>query len=161
LARTEGSRHSRGQQIRVTKSNHFLEILSVLEGISWPKTSIEWTDATWKSCGGVHGSDRSCTNCYAMRMAARLEAMGTRSTAAPLEKAGVGCLDRENSIGREIVGCSARLVEAAQGFRQLDSDLFHDDVPLNLCSCLGGDEGNSTPHVSDPHKAFLSVWPRF
>ncbi|WP_339037388.1 phage Gp37/Gp68 family protein [Bradyrhizobium symbiodeficiens] len=40
-------------------------------------TSIEWTDATWNPIVGCTIATPGCTNCYAMRMAARLESMGT------------------------------------------------------------------------------------
>src|SRR5690606_35625812 len=38
-------------------------------------TSIEWTEATWNPIVGCSIVSPGCTNCYAMRMAARLEAM--------------------------------------------------------------------------------------
>jgi protein gp37 len=40
------------------------------------KTGIEWTDATWNPVVGCSVISPGCTNCYAMRMAARLEKMG-------------------------------------------------------------------------------------
>ena len=45
------------------------------------KSAIEWTDATWNPI--VEGSIISpgCTNCYAMKMAARIEKM--REAARP------------------------------------------------------------------------------
>ena len=39
-------------------------------------SSIEWTDATWNPVAGCNIVSPGCTNCYAMRMAARLELMG-------------------------------------------------------------------------------------
>lgn len=39
-------------------------------------TSIEWTDATWNPVSGCEIVSPGCTHCYAMRMAARLQAMG-------------------------------------------------------------------------------------
>lgn len=39
------------------------------------ETSIEWTDATWNPVAGCTIVSAGCTNCYAMRMAARLDAM--------------------------------------------------------------------------------------
>ena len=36
---------------------------------------IEWTDATWNPVTGCAMVSPGCTNCYAMRMAARLQAM--------------------------------------------------------------------------------------
>lgn len=39
------------------------------------ESSIEWTDATWNPVAGCTVLTAGCTNCYAMRMAARLAAM--------------------------------------------------------------------------------------
>ena len=39
-------------------------------------STIEWTDATWNPVAGCTIVSPGCTNCYAMRMATRLEAMG-------------------------------------------------------------------------------------
>jgi protein gp37 len=39
-------------------------------------TSIEWTDRSWNPVVGCSLVSPGCTNCYAMRMAARLQAMG-------------------------------------------------------------------------------------
>ncbi|OSZ72018.1 ABC transporter ATP-binding protein [Sphingomonas sp. IBVSS1] len=39
-------------------------------------SSIEWTDLTWNPVVGCSIESSGCKNCYAMRMAARLEAMG-------------------------------------------------------------------------------------
>ncbi len=38
-------------------------------------SDIEWTDATWNPVSGCKIISPGCTNCYAMRMAARLQAM--------------------------------------------------------------------------------------
>jgi protein gp37 len=39
------------------------------------KTGIEWTDATWNPVAGCSLVSPGCTNCYAMRMAHRIEAI--------------------------------------------------------------------------------------
>jgi protein gp37 len=39
-------------------------------------TQIEWTDATWNPVAGCSLVSAGCTNCYAMEMARRLDAMG-------------------------------------------------------------------------------------
>ncbi|HEX3943604.1 MAG TPA: phage Gp37/Gp68 family protein [Rhizomicrobium sp.] len=39
-------------------------------------SDIEWTDATWNPVSGCTILSPGCTHCYAMRMAARLQAMG-------------------------------------------------------------------------------------
>jgi protein gp37 len=41
------------------------------------KTGIEWTDATWNPTVGCQVVSPGCTNCYAMKVAARLEAIST------------------------------------------------------------------------------------
>lgn len=40
-------------------------------------TTIEWTDRTWNPVVGCSVVSPGCTNCYAMRQAARIERMGT------------------------------------------------------------------------------------
>jgi protein gp37 len=40
------------------------------------ETYIEWTDSTWNPVAGCSAASSGCTNCYAMQMARRLEAMG-------------------------------------------------------------------------------------
>ena len=39
-------------------------------------SKIEWTEKTWNPVAGCSLVSPGCTNCYAMKMAARLEAMG-------------------------------------------------------------------------------------
>src|SRR5580704_11103941 len=39
-------------------------------------SSIEWTEATWNPVAGCSILSPGCTNCYAMRMAHRLDAIG-------------------------------------------------------------------------------------
>lgn len=42
------------------------------------KTGIEWTEQTWNPIVGCSILSPGCTNCYAMKMAARIEAMGNQ-----------------------------------------------------------------------------------
>ena len=51
-------------------------------------TPIEWTDVTWNPVAGCTVATAGCTNCYAMRMAARLEAMGMEKYAGLTRKSG-------------------------------------------------------------------------
>ena len=39
-------------------------------------SSIEWTESTWNPVAGCTVISPGCRNCYAMRLARRLEAMG-------------------------------------------------------------------------------------
>jgi len=42
------------------------------------KSKIEWTESTWNPVSGCDKISRGCENCYAERMAKRLQAMGTK-----------------------------------------------------------------------------------
>lgn len=96
-------------------------------------TSIEWTDATWNPVAGCTVLTSGCTNCYAMRMAARLEAMGVEKYSGLTRKSG----------GRAVWTGKIRLDEKALSapmawskprkvFVNSMSDLFHEDVPVNF-----------------------------
>ena len=51
-------------------------------------SDIEWTEATWNPIAGCSVLSPGCTNCYAMRMAARLQAMGMAKYAGTTRKSG-------------------------------------------------------------------------
>jgi len=51
-------------------------------------SDIEWTEATWNPIAGCAALSPGCTNCYAMRMAARLQAMGMAKYAGTTRKSG-------------------------------------------------------------------------
>lgn len=51
-------------------------------------SDIEWTEATWNPIAGCVVLSPGCTNCYAMRMAARLQAMGMAKYAGTTRKSG-------------------------------------------------------------------------
>ena len=52
------------------------------------ETEIEWTDSTWNPVAGCSIMSAGCTNCYAMQMAYRLEAMGVEKYAGLTRKSG-------------------------------------------------------------------------
>lgn len=94
------------------------------------ETSIEWTDVTWNPVAGCTVLSPGCTNCYAMRMAARLDAMGVKKYRGLTRKSG----------GRWVWTGKIRLDEAAleipmnwrrprRVFVNSMSDLFHEAVP--------------------------------
>jgi protein gp37 len=98
--------------------------------MSMAETSSEWTDATWNPVAGCTVITPGCTNCYAMRMAARLDAMGVEKYAGLTRKSG----DRYVWTGK--VTLDERSLEAPLGWRKPRkifvnsmSDLFHADVP--------------------------------
>jgi protein gp37 len=52
------------------------------------RSDIEWTEATWNPVAGCSLVSPGCTNCYAMRMAARLQAMGMDKYKGTTRKSG-------------------------------------------------------------------------
>ena len=93
-------------------------------------SKIEWTDATWNPVAGCAVITAGCTNCYAMRMAARLEAMGVEKYRGLTRKSG----GRSVWTGR--VHCDWGALDTPKHWRQSRlvfvnsmSDLFHPDVP--------------------------------
>jgi len=93
-------------------------------------TSIEWTDATWNPVAGCTIVTAGCTNCYAMRMAARLEAMGVGKYEGLTRKSG----GRAKWTGHITLDWNALQVPSAwkkprRVFVNSMSDLFHEDVP--------------------------------
>jgi protein gp37 len=51
-------------------------------------SDIEWTEATWNPIAGCTMVSPGCTNCYAQRMASRLQAMGIDKYADTTRKSG-------------------------------------------------------------------------
>ena len=83
-------------------------------------STIEWTEATWNPVTGCTKVSAGCKNCYAERMAKRLQAMGTPQYAEGFtlrEQPGMLDLPRRWKKGRTI-------------FVNSMSDLFHKDVRL-------------------------------
>lgn len=97
------------------------------------ETSIEWTDATWNPVAGCTILTAGCTNCYAMRMAARLEAMGVEKYAGLTRKSGgrakwTGKLH----LDRKSLAIPATWSKPRRVFVNSMSDLFHSDVPAEF-----------------------------
>ena len=82
-------------------------------------SSIEWTEATWNPTTGCTKVSHGCTNCYAERMAFRLQAMGQ-----PRYKDGF-----KLTLQDDIVDLPLRWKKPRVIFVNSMSDLFHKDVP--------------------------------
>ena len=96
-------------------------------------SSIEWTEATWNPVVGCTIISPGCTNCYAMRMARRLEAMGqakyaktTRISGGRAKWNGIVRVD-ESSLSLPATWQTGRMI-----FVNSMSDLFHEDVPIEF-----------------------------
>jgi len=94
------------------------------------ETSIEWTDATWNPVAGCTILTAGCTNCYAMRMAARLEAMGVDKYVGVTRKSG-GKAKWTGKIKLDHASLSVpqEWKKPRRVFVNSMSDLFHSEVP--------------------------------
>lgn len=94
------------------------------------ETTIEWTDATWNPVAGCQVITPGCTNCYAMRMAARLEAMGVEKYEGLTRKSGNRYVwTGKVRLDEETLETPLRWKKPRKIFVNSMSDLFHDDVP--------------------------------
>src|ERR1700761_5516652 len=93
-------------------------------------TSIEWTDATWNPVAGCTVLTAGCTNCYAMRMAARLEAMGVEKYRGLTRKSGKRSVWTGNiRVDEKALRVPTSWSKPRKVFVNSMSDLFHPDVP--------------------------------
>jgi protein gp37 len=93
------------------------------------QSTIEWTDVTWNPVAGCSLASAGCTNCYAMRMAGRLEAMGSEKYIGLTRKSG-GRIKWTGKV-REYAPSLEQPYKWKKGrkiFVNSMSDLFHDDV---------------------------------
>ncbi len=107
-------------------------------------STIEWTDATWNPVVGCSIVSPGCTNCYAMRMAARIEKM------MPPERRGQAILPhhytaltkpsnagpvwtgRVNIAPNRIFTQPLRWTKPKRIFVNSMGDLFHESIPDEL-----------------------------
>src|SRR5215469_16983946 len=111
-------------------------------------SEIEWTNATWNPITGCTMVSPGCTNCYAMRMAARLEAMSHLSYEGTTRKSGQ----------RYVWTGEIKLVESAleaplswrkprKIFVNSMSDLFQEGVPESFILRVWNIMQKSPQHV--------------
>jgi protein gp37 len=93
-------------------------------------SDIEWTDATWNPVAGCVMISPGCTNCYAMRMAARLQAMDHPSYRGTVRKSGSRPVwtGKVNLIEKSLEA-PLKWKKPRKIFVNSMSDLFQDDVP--------------------------------
>lgn len=83
-------------------------------------SKIEWTDRTWNPLTGCTKVSPGCKNCYAERMAHRLQAMGQANYANGFEL----------TLHPHMLELPLRWKKPRMIFTNSMSDLFHEDVPL-------------------------------
>ncbi len=103
------------------------------------ETSIEWTDATWNPVAGCTVITAGCTNCYAMRMAARLEAMGMQKYRGLTRRSGRRAVwTGKVRLDHASLAVPASWAKPRKVFVNSMSDLFHDKVPASFIERVWG-----------------------
>ncbi len=95
------------------------------------KSAIEWTDDVWNPVVGCSIVSPGCTNCYAMRMAARLDRMGVehyRGLTQP-SKAGPVWTGKVALAPESVLLAPMRWRAPRKVFVNSMGDLFHESVP--------------------------------
>lgn len=96
-------------------------------------SSIEWTEATWNPVAGCTVISPGCTNCYAMRMARRLELMGQPKYAGTTRiSGGRAKWNGKVKLDVDALDIPKRWTVGRTIFVNSMSDLFHDAVPLEF-----------------------------
>jgi protein gp37 len=100
-------------------------------------TSIEWTDATWNPVAGCTVLTAGCTNCYAMRMAARLDAMGLDKYKGLTRRSGKRAVwTGKVRLDEKSLEIPATWSKPRKVFVNSMSDLFHPAVPVRFIHCV-------------------------
>ena len=96
-------------------------------------STIEWTDVTWNPVAGCLVITPGCTNCYAMRMAARLEAMGVAKYEGLTRKSGKRYVwTGKIRLDEASLEAPLKWRKPRKVFVNSMSDLFHPDVPAEF-----------------------------
>lgn len=110
-------------------------------------SDIEWTEATWNPVAGCTIVSPGCTNCYAMRMAARLQAMGMAKYAGTTRKSG------KRYVWTGKINVDANALKAPLTWRKPQrifvnsmSDLFQDRVNAKIIRKVWGVMGAAHWH---------------
>ncbi|MCI0527392.1 MAG: phage Gp37/Gp68 family protein, partial [Nitrospira sp.] len=86
------------------------------------KSAIEWTDATWNPVTGCSKVSPGCKNCYADRLAFRLQAMGNARYRNGFEV----------TLHPDQLSLPLRWLQPRRIFVNSMSDLFHESVPFEF-----------------------------
>lgn len=85
-------------------------------------SSIEWTESTWNPVTGCSKISAGCINCYAERMAKRLQAMGQKNYAN-----GFSISLHQSSLKNPVKWKKPQRI-----FVNSMSDLFHEQIPFSF-----------------------------
>jgi len=93
-------------------------------------SKIQWTQKTWNPVAGCSVLSPGCTNCYAMKMAGRLDAMGVAAYAGLTRKTKAGAVwTGEMRLIESALTQPLRWKKPSLIFVNSMSDLFHEALP--------------------------------
>ncbi len=101
------------------------------------KTKIEWTDTTWNPMTGCTPISDGCKNCYAIKMARRLKAMGNHRY-----RNGFAVTLHPDLIDAPLKWKKSRMV-----FVNSMGDMFHEDIPFEYIQRVFKTMGEAKQHV--------------
>jgi protein gp37 len=96
--------------------------IDILTGVGMAASSIEWTESTWNPLTGCTKVSAGCKNCYAERMAKRLQAMGLEKY-----KEGFHLALHPETLDEPLNWLKPQII-----FVNSMSDLLHRDVPMDF-----------------------------
>lgn len=88
-------------------------------GLATANTKIEWTEATWNPVTGCTKVSEGCRNCYAEKMAKRLQAMGVKRYRNGFQL----------TLHPDLIDVPLQWKKPRKIFVNSMSDLFHPEVP--------------------------------
>ena len=93
-------------------------------------TSIEWTEQTWNPIAGCSVLSPGCKRCYAMKMARRLELMGSAVYAGLTQQTAAGPVwTGKIEVNENTMLAPLKRKKPTMYFVNSMSDLFHESVP--------------------------------
>lgn len=101
------------------------------------QSRIEWTESTWNPLTGCTKISPGCKNCYAERMAHRLQAMGSSNYANGFKL----------TLHPEVLTLPLRWSKPQMIFVNSMSDLFHNEVPLEFIQAVFAVMRDATWHT--------------
>lgn len=101
------------------------------------KSAIEWTESTWNPVTGCTKLSSGCKNCYAERMAKRLQAMGQ-----PNYRNGF-----EVTCHSHVLDLPLQWKKSQMIFVNSMSDLFHKDVPTDFIQKIFKTMNSAPQHI--------------
>ena len=101
------------------------------------KTKIEWTEVTWNPVTGCTKVSEGCRNCYAEKMAKRLQAMGVKRYQNGFQV----------TLHPDLIDLPLRWKKPRKIFVNSMSDLFHPGVPDEFILKVFETMNRATQHI--------------